>query len=175
MIQLSSACSHLPRSARGFLRSIWNHDFAAAGLSVRSFASSSSSASAQTGVYVPAISTKIMEFMALAVPVLVSGTAVDRYYFNDSIVRFFSPGDEEDLARQMLVLIRDPGMRQDLSGSASAYVEHNNWDSMKETYFAIVDSLVPDGAGGLVVHHRNGIGRHATGIVICHGCDRRRA
>ena len=38
-----------------------------------------------------AYSTKIMEFMAVGVPVVVSSTKVDRYYFNDSIVRFSPP------------------------------------------------------------------------------------
>ena len=35
-----------------------------------------------------AFSTKTFEFMALGVPLLISDTAVDRYYFNDSIVTF---------------------------------------------------------------------------------------
>ena len=38
-----------------------------------------------------AYSTKIMEFMAVGVPVVVSSTKIDRYYFDDSMVRFSSP------------------------------------------------------------------------------------
>ena len=36
-----------------------------------------------------AFSTKTLEFMALGVPVLASGTKIDHYYFNDSVVEFF--------------------------------------------------------------------------------------
>ena len=39
-----------------------------------------------------AYSTKIMEFMAVGVPVVVSNTKVDRYYFDESVVRFFESG-----------------------------------------------------------------------------------
>jgi glycosyltransferase involved in cell wall biosynthesis len=40
-----------------------------------------------------AYSTKIMEFMSVGVPVVVSSTKIDRYYFNDAVVRFFESGN----------------------------------------------------------------------------------
>ena len=45
-----------------------------------------------------AFSTKILEFMASGVPVVVSSTRVDRHYFNDKVVRFFPSGDIGRLA-----------------------------------------------------------------------------
>jgi len=91
-----------------------------------------------------AFSTKIMEFMAMGVPVIVSDTQVDRYYFDDSVVKFFRSGDEEDLARAMLLLIKKPELRSSFAHAASKFVEHNNWDAMKKDYLALVDSLVGD-------------------------------
>ena len=44
-----------------------------------------------------AYSTKIMEFMSLGVPMVVSDTKSDRYYFDDSVVRFFESGNPEVL------------------------------------------------------------------------------
>ena len=38
-----------------------------------------------------AFSTKIMEFMAMGVPVLVSNTRIDQHYFNERLVHFFEP------------------------------------------------------------------------------------
>ena len=38
-----------------------------------------------------AFSTKSLEFMSLGVPVLMSATRIDKYYFNDSVVKFFEP------------------------------------------------------------------------------------
>src|SRR6185503_258661 len=49
-----------------------------------------------------AFSTKTLEFMACGVPVIVSRTRVDTHYFNDGLVRFFTPGDVADLARAMV-------------------------------------------------------------------------
>ena len=40
-----------------------------------------------------AASTKILQFMALGVPVIVSRSRVDSYYFDDSVVQFFEPED----------------------------------------------------------------------------------
>ena len=88
-----------------------------------------------------AFSTKIMEFMALGVPVIVPDTRVDRYYFTDAMVRFFRGGDEEDLAQAMLCLIQQPMLRDQLARNAREFVAHNNWDLMKIDYLALVDSL----------------------------------
>ena len=64
------------------------------------------------------------------------------YYFDDSVVKYYSGGDEQDLARAMLLLIKNPGIRNALAVEASKFVEHNNWDIMKKEYMAVVDSLV---------------------------------
>ena len=80
----------------------------------------------------------------MGVPVIVSDTQVDRYYFDDSVVKFFRSGDEEDLARAMLLLIKRPEVRNSFARAAATFVEHNNWDAMKKDYLALVDSLVGD-------------------------------
>ncbi len=88
-----------------------------------------------------AFSTKTLEFMAVGVPVIVSDTAVDRYYFDDHIVTFFRGGDADDLATQMLRLARDPQLRQKQSEKANEFIARNNWDVRKSTYLDLVDSL----------------------------------
>jgi glycosyltransferase involved in cell wall biosynthesis len=89
-----------------------------------------------------AYSTKIMEFMAEGVPVIVSKTKVDSYYFNDSVVRFFKPGDEDDLAAAMRDLMSNRELRQSLIANANEYVLQNNWDTRKQKYLHLVDSLI---------------------------------
>ena len=88
-----------------------------------------------------AFSTKIMEFMALGVPVIIPNSRVDTYYFNDSITRFFKGGDEHDLAEAMLALIRQPELRCKLVSNALEFVKTNNWARMKVQYLALVDLL----------------------------------
>jgi glycosyltransferase involved in cell wall biosynthesis len=89
-----------------------------------------------------AYSTKIMEFMAEGVPVIVSKTKVDSFYFNDSVVRFFESGNEDDLAKAMLDLMKNRELRERLVRNANEYVARNNWDTRKQKYLSLVDSLV---------------------------------
>jgi glycosyltransferase involved in cell wall biosynthesis len=88
-----------------------------------------------------AFSTKIMEFMAVGVPVIVPDSRIDTYYFSDATVKFFKGGDEQDLSQAMLALIHHPEWRGQLSRNALRFVEQNNWDRMKIEYLALVDAL----------------------------------
>jgi glycosyltransferase involved in cell wall biosynthesis len=95
-----------------------------------------------------AYSTKIMEFMAVGVPVIVSSTKVDRYYFNDSVVRFFEPGNPDALAHEMLLLLRDVELRKRLAGQAAQYAAAHCWENRKAEYLSLVDSLCAAEGGG---------------------------
>lgn len=90
-----------------------------------------------------AYSTKIMEFMAVGVPVIVSRTRVDQHYFDDSVVRFFPSGDHEALAQAMYELLSDAATRAALIGKARDYVAGNGWSQHKHEYLGLVDSLLP--------------------------------
>lgn len=89
-----------------------------------------------------AYSTKIMEFMSQGVPVIVSRTKVDTYYFDDTVVRFFDSGDVQGLTDAMLELIRRKDLRDSLSAHGLEYVARNSWDVRKQDYFDLVDSLL---------------------------------
>jgi glycosyltransferase involved in cell wall biosynthesis len=88
-----------------------------------------------------AFSTKTLEFMALGVPLLISDTAVDRYYFNDRIVTFARSGDEDDFAAKMVQLVRNPEACQKQVENANEFIKLNNWDVKKSEYLNLVDSL----------------------------------
>jgi glycosyltransferase involved in cell wall biosynthesis len=90
-----------------------------------------------------AFSTKILEFMAMGIPVIVSDTKVDRSYFDDSVVRFFRGEDQDDLARCMVDLIRHPELRHALAERAAAFVARNDWAGKKHEYLNLVDGLLP--------------------------------
>jgi glycosyltransferase involved in cell wall biosynthesis len=89
-----------------------------------------------------AFSTKILEFMISGIAVIVSETKIDKYYFNDSIVKFFKPDDVNDLAQCMLTMINDETLRKQLIGNALQFVEDFKWDTKKAVYLNLVDSLV---------------------------------
>jgi glycosyltransferase involved in cell wall biosynthesis len=89
-----------------------------------------------------AFSTKILEFMALGVPVIVSDSAIDRYYFNDSVVKFFRGNDDRDLAQSMLDLIQDPERRERQVKHANEFIKKFDWDVWKHEYLELVDTSV---------------------------------
>jgi glycosyltransferase involved in cell wall biosynthesis len=116
-----------------------------------------------------AYSTKIMEFMSLGIPVVVSNTRIDRYYFDDSQVRFFESGNPDALAEAMLHLIRQPALRNKMVARASEYAASNSWERRKKDYLNLVDSLiggsVPPGAIGAGVACAGMESLEATGLV----------
>jgi glycosyltransferase involved in cell wall biosynthesis len=88
-----------------------------------------------------AYSTKIMEFMSQGVPVVVSRTKIDAYYFDEETVRFFPSGDVEAMADAMVEVIESKPLRDSLVKHGHEYVDQNNWDSRSKDYLALVDSL----------------------------------
>jgi glycosyltransferase involved in cell wall biosynthesis len=88
-----------------------------------------------------AYSTKIMEFMSLGVPVVVSNTKIDQYYFNDSVVRFFESGNADSLTAALLDMISNQPLREAMAKRALEYAAQNSWDTRKTDYLNLVDSL----------------------------------
>jgi glycosyltransferase involved in cell wall biosynthesis len=100
-----------------------------------------------------AFSTKTLEFMSLGVPLIVADTAVDRYYFNDSLVKFFRSGDEEDLAATMLQMIGDSELRGQLANNGLEFASRNNWESHQSIYLNIVNALTKKKEMGEILEH----------------------
>jgi glycosyltransferase involved in cell wall biosynthesis len=88
-----------------------------------------------------ACSTKIMEFMSQGVPVVVSRTKVDSYYFDDTTVRFFPSGDAQAMADAMLEVIESKALRESLIVKGYEYVSTHSWDLRRKDYLNLVDAL----------------------------------
>ena len=91
-----------------------------------------------------AFSTKIMEFMAMGVPVIASRTLIDQYYFNDDLLQFFESENSEDLAAKILDLMRDPARRAALRKSSLDFIASNNWGVKNYEYFSLIDHLTAE-------------------------------
>jgi glycosyltransferase involved in cell wall biosynthesis len=89
-----------------------------------------------------ALSTKILEFMSLGVPVIASRTTIHAFYYDESIIQYYDCDDEFALANQMLRLKNDPVLRSRLAENASRYVQENSWDACKQEYLDLVDAVV---------------------------------
>lgn len=89
-----------------------------------------------------AYSTKIMEMMAVGVPVVAAATKIDRYYFNESLLKFFEPGNPKAMAEAMVAVLTDEKLRSELVKNALAHAAQNSWDIHKYRYLRLVDDLV---------------------------------
>jgi glycosyltransferase involved in cell wall biosynthesis len=88
-----------------------------------------------------AYSTKIMEFMALGVPVVASETRIDRYYFSDDVLRFFRSGDPDALAEAVVDVLENMEETQRRVERALAYARAESWEVKKHEYLALVSRL----------------------------------
>lgn len=89
-----------------------------------------------------AFSTKTWEFMSLNVPLILARTRIDDFYFNEGVVRFFEPGNEESLARSIVELRRNDQAREEQVRKASGYIKDKSWELKKQEYFNILKQLV---------------------------------
>jgi glycosyltransferase involved in cell wall biosynthesis len=88
-----------------------------------------------------AASTKVLEFMAVGVPVVVSRTKIDSLYYTDRTVKFYDRDDPDELAKAILCLHENPPLRKQLAANGLAYAQEQGWNQKKQGYLAIVDTL----------------------------------
>ena len=79
--------------------------------------------------------------MSMGIPIIIAKTKIDNYYFNDSVVKFFKPDDEKDLASAILELFKNDEIRKKLSENSLRFVTDFSWDIHKEKYFNILKKL----------------------------------
>jgi glycosyltransferase involved in cell wall biosynthesis len=85
---------------------------------------------------------KLLEYVGMGIPCIVSETETIRAYFNDKMVRFTKPGDDRELANHILELYERPEERALLVAQAAAFNAAFNWPQQKQHYFNVVDSLL---------------------------------
>ncbi len=100
------------------------------------------------------LSTKLLEFAAMGVPIVASDLATFRHHFSDAAIRFVPGGDPEVLARAIEALVDDPEGTAALGREAQRQAAAYDWEVQKARYVAIVDRLVDDRAQR-AVHDRN--------------------
>ncbi len=112
-----------------------------------------------------AYSTKIMEFMALGVPVVISDTRIDRYYFDDSLVRFFPSGNSEALAQAVIEVLEDGEATRQRVERARAYAQRESWQVRKTDYLALVERLCSGRSLGPVEPTKRTLADAASGSI----------
>jgi glycosyltransferase involved in cell wall biosynthesis len=89
--------------------------------------------------------TKLMEYVALDIPTIVTRTPVVEEYFNDTMVRFVPADDVDALAAAIVELGRDPDRRAEIARNAARFRERHDWSRNAAEYVAMVRALRGDG------------------------------
>lgn len=101
-----------------------------------------------------AYSTKIMEFMSQGIPVVVSQTKIDLFYYQEGTVHFFESGKSDDMARAMLEVFHNRKLRETLQTRGYEYSQQNSWSRKKQQYLDLIDSLSTEQFDGLALDER---------------------
>ena len=88
-------------------------------------------------------SVKLLEFMALGIPVIASRTRVHEFYYDGEMVKFYDADDEKVLANSILTLFRDDALKRSLVRNALKYIQANNWLTEKRRYRELISTLQP--------------------------------
>ena len=100
------------------------------------------------------LSTKLLEYAAMGVPIVASDLATFRHHFSDAAIRFVPGGDPDALARAVEALVDDPAGTASLGIEAQRQAAAYDWEVQKARYMGIVDRLV-DGRSPAAVRDRN--------------------
>jgi glycosyltransferase involved in cell wall biosynthesis len=91
-----------------------------------------------TGALLP---TKLLEYVALGLPIIAARTPAISTYFDEAMIEFFEPGDPADLARRIEFLSRSVDRRQELVENTERFYRQHSWSEVARTYTGLVDQL----------------------------------
>jgi glycosyltransferase involved in cell wall biosynthesis len=84
---------------------------------------------------------KLLEYVALGIPVVSSRMESIEAYFDDSMIQYFKPGNPDDLAEKVLEVYRDPSKRQRLTANADRFNRDYSWEQQKRLYYRVIDDV----------------------------------
>jgi glycosyltransferase involved in cell wall biosynthesis len=85
--------------------------------------------------------TKLMEYVAVGLPVIAARTPTIAAYLNETMVQFFTPGDAPDLARCIVALYHDRERLARLVEQSDEFNRRYNWTLLGAEYVALVERL----------------------------------
>jgi glycosyltransferase involved in cell wall biosynthesis len=92
--------------------------------------------------------TKLLEYVALGVPVLAAQTPIIRHYFDDGMVEFFPPEDVAALGEGIITLYHNPARLVELARNASQFNQRYRWGKIASEYADVVDNLARRASAG---------------------------
>jgi len=71
---------------------------------------------------------KMLEYVALGIPVIVPRLKAIEYYFSDEMVCYFEPENIDSMASAILRLYKDKSLRKAQAEKAKAFVAQYGWE-----------------------------------------------
>lgn len=88
-----------------------------------------------------ALSSKLLEYVELGIPVVVAGLPTLREHFAEDEVLFFTPGDADSLAAALLATARDPEAARARAVAAQHRARAYAWEANAARYVRLLDVL----------------------------------
>jgi len=85
---------------------------------------------------------KLLEYVALNIPVICSRTETIEAYFDDSMIQYSFPGSVTELADNIENLYLNPKRMIELKINASKFNANYSWEKQKRIYYELIDNLV---------------------------------
>lgn len=85
---------------------------------------------------------KLMEYVALGIPVVLARWPAFEAYFSEDAVYYFRPGDSVELARALVLIYRDPEGAQQRARRASRMFREYAWDVQRQKYLGVYEGLL---------------------------------
>jgi glycosyltransferase involved in cell wall biosynthesis len=87
------------------------------------------------------LSTKLLEYAAMGVPIVASDLATFRHHFTDAAMRFVPGGDPAALARAIEALVDDPDATTAMGREGQRQSQAYDWERQKTIYLGVVDRV----------------------------------
>ncbi len=85
---------------------------------------------------------RLLEYIAMNVPTIISRVGTVESYFNDDEVAYYPHDDAQALADQIVALYQNPHKRQIQVEKAKKAFQNHTWERQKERYYAVIDALL---------------------------------
>lgn len=90
------------------------------------------------------VSMKSMEYISLGIPIVISRTRAHKFYYDESMVNFFEPENENELAEAVISLFHNKNLREQLIQNSQQFIRKHGWQCSKQIYLNIVEKLIAD-------------------------------
>ena len=84
---------------------------------------------------------KMLEYIALGIPVIAPRLKTIEYYFTDDMVAFFEPEDIDSLANAIYTLYRDVQKRKTQVKTAQKFIDTYGWEKHQMDLLRFYDEL----------------------------------